>query len=277
MNDAGIRVENYVADGALTVLDRNSVYSYNETKLEGRLLLERWKALISEVSQREEFKGIAIMGMPEPFFETANHQKLVEYEQLVSREFDGSFEAICCYTQRSFADLSLKYLVSLLNSHQYAVTAEEECSEWYPAKVLEMIKRGLEKTVGKKTSKLAFEAMKHMHKIDERMVISQPGAFENAMGRMFGDSAMTILDAIKGEILTDVLFGQRGYRKSRDIKQVPAGPNSLLCPSCHWSATALVNWKPDMCPVCQNSGITSVPVNFTDACKWWCPDQVFTN
>lgn len=263
MNDAGVRAANYIQDSALTVLNRNSVYSQSETNFESRLLLERWKAIISEVSQRGKFKGIAIMGMPEPFFETINHQKLVEYEELVSREFDGSFEAICCYRQESVADLPLKYLISLLNSHQYAVTDADEYSEWHPTNVLEMIIRGLEKTVGKKTSKLAFEEMKGMHKIDEMVVISQPGAFENVIRKMFADSADALLDAIKGEIIRDILFGQRScYPKSHDIEKLSTSSNFLLCPSCYWSATAIVNWKPDICPGCHNSVIRSVPLNF---------------
>jgi hypothetical protein len=105
----------------LTILDRNFIYSKDDrTKLEGHLLLETWKEIISKASQSGKFKGIAVMGMPQPFFETtANHQKLVEYEQLVSREFDGSFEAVCCYRQESVADLPLRHIISLLNSHQY--------------------------------------------------------------------------------------------------------------------------------------------------------------
>jgi rubrerythrin len=221
-------------------------------------VLETWKTIISEASQKGKFNGIAVMGMPEPFFETINHQKLVEYEELVSREFDGSFEAVCCYMQRSVADLPLKYLISLLNSHQYIVTGVEEHSQWYHAKVLEMIGRGLEKTVGKKTSKLAFEAMKSMYKIDERTVIAQPAVFENALRKMFADSAETVLHAIKDEIMRDILFESH----PNDINQVPV--HFLICPSCHWSATTIVNWKPEFCPVCHHSAIRSVPVNYRE-------------
>ncbi len=258
MNDAGIRTEKCIEDNTLTVLDRNFIYSQDRTKFEGRLVLETWKAIISETSQKGKFKGIAVMGMPEPFFETINHQKLVEYEELVSREFDGSFEAVCCYMQRSVADLPLKYLISLLNSHQYIVTGTEDHSEWHPAKVLEIISRGLEKTVGKKTSNLDFEAMRSMYKIDERTVISQPAVFENALRKMFADSAETILHAIKNEIMRDILFESH----PNNIKQVRL--NFLLCPSCHWSATTIVNWKPEFCPVCHHGSISSIPVNYCE-------------
>ena len=36
MNDAGIRSGKYIENNALTILDRNSVYSHDTTKLEGR-------------------------------------------------------------------------------------------------------------------------------------------------------------------------------------------------------------------------------------------------
>jgi hypothetical protein len=266
MNDAGIRAENYIENNALTVLDRNSVYSQSKTNnFEGRLLLERWGHIISEVNQKKEknFKGIAIMGMPEPFFETINHQKLVEYEQLASKELDSSIEAICCYTRRSIADLSLKHLVALLNSHQCAITDLEEYNEGVSTDILEMVGRGLEKALGKTTSRIVFEGMRSVHKIDERIVNSQPQVFENVIRKVFSDSAGTILDAIKGEIITDILFGQRSYPKSGGTELLtPPSLNSLLCPSCYWSATAIVNWKPEFCPVCHYSPIRSVPVNF---------------
>lgn len=258
MNAAGIKAEKYVADNTLTILDRNSVYSQSRTRLEGRLVLETWKTIISETSQKGKFNGVAVMGMPEPFFETINHQKLVEYEELVSREFDGSFEAVCCYMQGSVADLPLKYLISLLNSHQYIVTGVEENTDWYHAKVLDLIGKGLEKTVGKKTSKLAFEAMKSMYKIDERAVIAQPAVFENAIRKMFADSAETVLHAIKDEIMKDILFESH----PNDVQRVPV--HFLLCPSCHWSTTTIANWKPEFCPVCHHSAVRSVPVNYRE-------------
>lgn len=261
MNNSGIRAGKYIESNALTILDRNFIYSKERTRLEGRLLLETWKEIISKVSQSGKFKGIAAMGMPEPFFETTtNHQKLVEYEQLVSREFDGSFEAVCCYRQESVADLPLRHLISLLNSHQYAVTGVEKYSEWHAAKLFVMIVKGLEKTVGAATAKLMFESMKSVYKIDEQVIISRPEIFENALGKMFADSADAILDAIKREMIAAVLMGY-SPPESHGIEQpisASAGPVFLLCPSCYWSATTILNWKPDFCPVCHNSAIRSI-------------------
>lgn len=263
MNDVGIRAENYIERGALTVLNRNFVYSRSETNFEGRLLLEKWEAILSEV-KKGDFRGITVMGMPEPFFETINHQKLVEYEQQVSREFDGSFEAICCYTTKSIAELPLKYLISLLSSHQHIVTGVEEYSEWHPTQILELISRGFEKTVGKKTSNLAFGAMKHLYKIDERIAISHPEVLEHVFRKMFADTAETIINTIKVEIIKGILFGQNSYPKTRNTEQVPTSPHFLLCPSCYWSATAILNWVPDFCPACQRSVVRSVPVDLPD-------------
>lgn len=267
MNDAGVRTTNYVDNNALTILDRNSVYSQDRTKLEGRLLLETWKEIISEVNQKGNFKGIAAMGMPEPFFETTNHQKLVEYEQLVSKEFDGSIEAVCCYTQKSVTDLSLRHLVSLLNSHQYTVANVKENNEWHPTDLLEMIAKGLEKTMGKTTSKLALEAIKAMYKIDEKTLISQLEVFERGIKRTLADSAETIFDAIKSEIITSISFNQAHLQSRQGVEQVSAGPNFLICRSCHWSATAIGNWRPVICPVCHNNAVRSLPMNYPDADK----------
>lgn len=268
MNNMGIRTENYIQDSSLTVLDRNYAYSQAETNFEGRLLLERWKTIISEAIQKAKFKGLAVMGMPEPFFETANHQKLVEYEELVCREFDGSLDAICCYRQRSVADLPLKHLVPLLHSHQYALTGIEEYSKWHAAKLFVPIIKGLEKTLGKPTAELTFEAMKSIHKVDERTAIFKPAAFENAIRKMFGHSADIIIDAIKGEIIRDISYAPN-HSESYDIGRAFTGLKFLLCPACYWSATAIFNRKPDVCPACGHSVINSASLNSTklsDAC-----------
>lgn len=209
MNSAGIEADDYIKKGSLTILDRNFAYSPAKTKLESRLLLESWRMLLSEVARKGAFKGLVVMGMPQPFFETMNHQKLVEYEQLASREFDGSFEAICCYTQESIASLPLKFLIPLLNSHQSNVMSLTGYGEWRPVRVLELIIKGLEKTVGKANSRLVFQAMRHTYRISEGMVISHPGVFENVLRAMFADSASIILDAIKDEIIKDVSFTSR--------------------------------------------------------------------
>ena len=278
MNDAGIKAENYIDNNALTVLDRNAVYSQTNTNnFECRLLLERWGQIISQVvnqNGKNNFRGIAVMGMPEPFFETAmNHQKLVEYEHLASKGLDSNIEAICCYTQRSVASLPLRHLVSLLNAHQNTLVGVEEYDEWAPTNVLDMLSMGLEKALGKTTSKPVFEAIRSVHNIDERIVVSQPEILESAIQKIFSDSASTILDAIKGEIITNILFGQRrGYYYSKSgsvdlLKMTPPSLNSLLCPSCYWSATAMVNWKPEFCPVCHHSPVRSTPLNFAKAAE----------
>lgn len=207
------------------------------------------------------------MGMPEPFFETKNHQKLVEHEQLVSNVYDGSLEAICCYIQSSIADLSLEHLVSLLNSHQNTVPdMGAKNREWQPSQLLDMIGKGLEKMVGKTTSQLTLEAIKTMYKIDEKIIISQPGLFEKGIKKMFADSAWVILDAIKNEIITGISFDQTSQAQ-QGTGQTSEGLNFLLCQSCNWSATAVSSWRPAICPVCHNSAISSLPINYPDGNK----------
>jgi hypothetical protein len=207
MANFGIGVDGYTGSGALSVIDRNSIYSLDKTNLEGKALFGVWISLVSDIRKGRQFKGIAAMGMPEPFFETRNHQKLVEYEQFVSKQqFDPTLEAICCYSQKSVRDLPLAHLVSLSNSHQYSVSATFGYSEWCGTKIIEGLSKGLERMLGSHSSRLAFEAIRHMYKIDEGTVISQPEILEKVITKMFADSAEMIADVIKDEIVKKISF-----------------------------------------------------------------------
>jgi hypothetical protein len=206
MVNFGIGVDAHAGSGALNVIDRNSIYSLEKTKFDGEALLDVWISLVSDL-KKGQFKGIAVMGMPEPFFETGNHQKLVDYEQFVSKQqFDAGLEAICCYSQKSIKDLTLGHLISLSNSHQYSVADTFGYSEWHGTKIIEGLSKGLEKILGSHSSRLAFEAMRHMYKIDESAVISQPEILEKVITKMFADSAEMIVDVIKGEIIREISF-----------------------------------------------------------------------
>lgn len=208
MANSRITVDDHIESGALTVLDRNSIYSMQKTHFEGEALLGVWFNVVSEVRRKGEFKGIAAMGMPEPFFETKNHDKLIAYEQLVSKQqFDGNLEAICCYSQTSIKDhLTLGQLIFLLSSHQYSVADTFGYNEWHATRVIEWANRGLERMLGRANSRLAFEAMKYLYKIDEGFVVSQPEILEKAIKKMFVDSAEIIIDSIKDEIIKEILF-----------------------------------------------------------------------
>lgn len=226
MNNAGIRAENYIDNNALTIIDRSSIYSQSKTNnFDGHLLLDKWKQIISEVNQKEgtnsKFKSIALFGMPEPFFETMNHQKLIEYEQLASKDFlreDGcnnnNMEAICCYTREEIAELSLAHVISLLNAHHHTLASTEEYYEWIPGNLLQMIGKGFERILGKRTSEVVFELLGNMYKIDETVLASQPIILENAIRKFFSASADLALDAVKREIVASVLFDQKKRTKN---------------------------------------------------------------
>lgn len=202
-------VDGYIKSGALTVIDRNAIYSQQKTQFESEAQLGVWIGLVSDIKKRSkgQFRGIAAMGMPEPLFETRNHQKLVDYEQFVSKQkFDVGLEAICCYMQKSVKDLSLGQLISLLSSHQYIVADTFGYNEWHATNIIEWVNKGLEKMLGRATCNLAFEAIKHIYTIDEGVVISQPEILEKAIKKMFVDSADLIMDAIKDEIIKEISF-----------------------------------------------------------------------
>ncbi|MEW6605529.1 MAG: MEDS domain-containing protein [Thermoproteota archaeon] len=208
MSRYGAEVETLVESGALTIVDRNSMYSVEKTDLEAHLLLNSWHSLILKVKRRSDFNGILAIGTAEVFFEhAANLCKLVRYEEMVGKKFEIPLEAICCYSENTISRLSLAEMVAILNAHHSTIHRRYHYREWHPYKIVELARNSLEKQLGTDLSVLIFKTMKLCYKIGDDEIIANPAILEGMLQRILGkNAASAIIANIKEEIRKSILF-----------------------------------------------------------------------
>lgn len=207
MGRHGVEVETLVESGALTIVDRNSMYSVEKTDLEGHALLDSWHSLMLKVKKRSSCNGILAIGSAETFFEHAGGPcKLVKYEEMVGKKFQIPLEAICCYSKNAIARMSLVELVAILNAHHSTIHGDRY-KEWSPHRIIELARKGLDGALGNELSGLIFKTMKLCYKVGDDNIISNPPVLEEMMERIMGKSAAEItLAHIKEEIRKFIAF-----------------------------------------------------------------------
>lgn len=208
MGQHGIEVESLVESGALTIVDRNTMYSIEKTDLEGHALLDSWHSLMLKVKKRSNFGGILAIGSVEAFFEhPVDPSKLVKYEEMTGKEFHIPLEVVCCYSQNAFSRLSLGNLSAILNAHHSTIHSNCRYKEWNSQSLVELARRGLDRALGDELSNLIFKTMKLCYKISDSHIISNPSIFEAMLERIMGKSAAEItLAYVKDEVRKFIAF-----------------------------------------------------------------------
>jgi len=209
MSQHGVDVESLVESGALSLVDRNEMYSIDRTDLDGHALLDSWHTVMVKVKRRSNFNGILAMGSAENFFEFPSDQdKLVKYEEMAGKRFHIPLESICCYSQKAFDSLSLGNLLAILNAHYSTVHRNSRYEQWYPQNIVELARRGMNKALGDNDiSHLFFKTLKLCYKIDENTIASNPATLERMLVKLLGKDATELtLSFIKDEIRKTVSF-----------------------------------------------------------------------
>ncbi len=209
MGQYGVEVETLVESGALTIIDRNEMYSFERTGLDSQTLLDAWHSVMIKVKKRSNFNGILAMGSAENFFESPSYQeKLVKYEEMGGKKFNIPLEAICCYSQRAFEMLSLPNLLGILNAHYSTVHSRSGSIEWDPRIIAELTRRGMKRGFGTDDiSELFFRTLKLCYKLDEDSIASDPALFGRMLVKLLGkNSAGLALRFIKDEVRKVISF-----------------------------------------------------------------------
>jgi DcmR-like sensory protein len=208
MSRMGIEVEDYVESGALTIISNDVFYS---PQVASPILIEQWRKLFSNIEKKNgKSKGFVVMGMPSSaFFTSLSHQKdLVEYESAVAKWYDGSIEAICCYTTESLNYMPLKYIIALLNSHQNTVHRECPLQQWSNSRALSIIERSLNESLGSHGSGLLLTMLGHNSGLNgEDAGLSPTSQLEDNLRKaLCSTTAGIILEKIKAEFMKDIVF-----------------------------------------------------------------------
>jgi hypothetical protein len=213
MSKMGIEVEDYVESGALTIISNDVFYSPHVT---GPTMIEQWHKLFSNIEKKNgKPKGFVAMGMPtSSFFTSLSHlEHLVEYESAVAEKYDGSIDAICCYTTESMGHMSLKHIIRLLNAHQNTAHEDYALKRWSNSRALSIIKRSLNEALGNYGSAVLLNILSHGHDHDcglngeDTVLLLSPSQFEENLKKVLCSSAAeNIIEKIKAEFMKDIVF-----------------------------------------------------------------------
>src|SRR5690606_12670716 len=203
--------ENCITRRALTVINRNELYSPSKTtELDVRKLTSLWRSLVLEVQKESKPKGIVAIGDPSIFLEIDDHRhlKLAEYESAIGKEFANPLaEAICWYNNpKLVARMSFSDLVNVINAHHSTIHSGWLYREWRPYDITARVREGMDRVLGGGTTNLIFKTLKLVYKIDpEEAIISRPEVFEEKLTKIMGDSIAKLLfdvlaDAMRKEL-----------------------------------------------------------------------------
>jgi hypothetical protein len=209
MSKMGIEVEEYIESGALTIISNDIFYSPLVTST---VLMEQWYKLFSNIEKKNgRPKGFVAMGMPSnSFFTSLAHQEhLVEYESAVAKNYDGSIEAICCYTAKSIKRMPLKHIIGLLNAHQNTAHRDYTLREWSRPRGVSIIKRAMNKALGSHDSVFSLTNIfsldfDELSGEDATLWLEQ---FEENLKKVLCSNAVElIVEKIKAEFMEEITF-----------------------------------------------------------------------
>ncbi|GEM_PF-1657228 len=204
---SGFEVEDYIGSGALTIISNKDFYSHSVRE---EVLLDQWYKLISYVERKSgKFRGFVAIGMPvDSFFRSAISQEhLIRYEATVASRYDGTVEAVCCYTTEAIEKMPLRYIMGLLNAHQNTAHRESVMKEWTVSRGVSIIRRGLDSALGSQVSELVFAMLMRDFEMKPAAIVSHPDQFENKLRILYGEHAADIIIAkIKEELISEIVF-----------------------------------------------------------------------
>ncbi len=203
MRNLGMAAENFVQKGALRLLDKN-LFLLPENKSPHNQPLNSLQLVAAELT---EFKWILCIGSNDRFLEINQKESLLEYEKALT--LPGlSLEIVCCYNAESVRELSLEYLVKILNLHQYTLHHHHSqfvYREWHPKKLIDLLTKSMNKAIGQESSERLLNILKTLYKIDGHAPF-QFQNFENPIRELLGNSAKVILNSLAEEIKREISF-----------------------------------------------------------------------
>lgn len=190
--------EDQIQSGALTIVDEKTV-SEQKVRLNPTQLADALFAAALDARKKSGAKKVVVMCNTDELLEEQQYAKQVEFEQAISSRFKDSknkeqIEVVCCYSFANVQKLRLRHLIPMFNSHKSMITGREwKRREWQPSATIEIIARGVEKSLDPLTAKLVFKTLKLVYKIDENEIVSNPALFEETLRRIIGGNAADVV------------------------------------------------------------------------------------
>jgi hypothetical protein len=105
--------------------------------------------------------------------------------------------------------LSLASLIKTLITHKYVVYDDWKNKAWTENEIINLISKGIDKSLGEGSATLLFQTMRIIHKLNQDVVVSRPVVFEATLKRLLDDQQVSVMDSISKEIIERIMFCNR--------------------------------------------------------------------
>jgi len=211
-----VQLEDYVATGALTVVDKDEVYS-TTNQFDIDKLLRSWHSLILKAKGKPTtHKRVVAIGAPSSFLQTSNIEKLFEYEGRIisSEKIPKTIETICWYNDpKLFAKLRYSQLLMILNDHDASIHRGWWYRRWYSDNIIAFVCDGIDNALGEGASKLIFKTLMMVYNLDKETVVSQPELFEEKVTKIIGKRTAELAF----EIIADTIRKEMAFDRIAEI------------------------------------------------------------
>lgn len=206
-------VWSYIDRGLLAILDRDFENSGSHPKLWAKGLLERYSSFEADdtIVDKSNCHCILAISTTKVFSDTNaknSFEKLRIHERQIEKRFiDIPVESIHCFDAQSFAKLSLKDIINILDFYEYVVYQGGIYTYWHKSMILELMNKALDRVLGPGSANLVLKTLKLVYKLDAAdIIVSRPELFEGKLQKLLGVAANEVLDAIKREVTSELLY-----------------------------------------------------------------------
>jgi hypothetical protein len=203
-------VQNYLSKGFLTVVNRDSIYE--ECGADYRSIVNFWNSNVNRIQKKLDgkTKGTMMLSVPDSYFKHDRHDIFMMFEKEMGKTFPIKSGMICWYKEEWLNSLSLASLIKVLITHKYVVYDDWKNKAWTANEIINLISKGIDKSLGEGSAKLLFQTMRTIHKLNLDVVVSRPVVFETTLKRLLGsDQQVSVMDSISKEIIERIMFCNR--------------------------------------------------------------------
>jgi hypothetical protein len=215
-------LHDYVTSGALTVIDRDELYSSLEEarqELDVNRLIHSLHSLISEARRKRSGSstnrptGIVAISTGTAFLQRKGIPKLLEYEKQLQHDnkFGRSVEFVCWYNDlKLFERLPLTSLLSILNAHDATIHTCWKYRKWYSDSIFGHVRDGIDNVLGAGSAYLIFKTLSMVYNVNpQEAITSKPELFEEKVMKILGErTAENVFGMIADGIRKDMAYGQ---------------------------------------------------------------------
>jgi len=216
-------LHDYVASGALTVIDSDEFFSSIEEprqRFDVDRLIHSLRTLISEAREKRSISsstnrstGIVAICTGTAFLQSKGIPKMLEYERELQQnsKFGKSVEFVCWHNDlKLFERLPFSTLLSILNAHDATIHTYWQYRKWDSGVIFGHVRDGIDNVLGDGSAYLVFKTLKMVYRLDpQETITSKPELFEEKVTKILGErTAESVLGMIADAIRKEMAYSE---------------------------------------------------------------------